>query len=160
MSELYIAGFDGSHASRAAVRFAERLAGSTGAAAIAATVHHGHRAEAAGLLATLGAGPVRCEPVAAASPAAGLCRLAAERGAALLVVGRAGAGSVADQLLADAPCPVVVVPSAYGAPAHRTVTIALHGGTGVLPALRAAQDLAVGLRGRLVTVDGAHARAA
>ena len=151
MPDLYIAGFDGSHASRAAVRFAERLAGSTGADTIAATVYAHDPARAASLLASLGDGPVRCEPVAASSPAAGLRRLAAERGAALLVVGRAGAGSVAEQLLHDAPCAVVVVPSAYAADGRRTVIVALRGRDDPGVAVRAAQDLAVGLRARLVT---------
>ncbi len=57
------------------------------------------------------------------SPAAGLRRLAAERGAAIIVVGTHGhgvvraalVGSTAHALVGDAPCPVLLVPSAAGA---------------------------------------------
>jgi nucleotide-binding universal stress UspA family protein len=180
MSETYIVGFDGSDASRAAVRFAERLAGSAGADVVAATVYPAPpvppgRASPAGtaerapadarrraeqLLASLGDGAVACVPVPGESPADGLHRLAAELDASLLAVGvthhgaagRLAPGSVGERLLRGAPCPVVVVPSAYEDAAIRTVTVAYDGREDAGRALRAAADLALGLGARLVAV--------
>jgi nucleotide-binding universal stress UspA family protein len=165
VSETYIVGFDGSHASRSAVRFAERLGESSGATVIAAAVYAesvdpAARERAEWLLGRLGDGPVRRLAIAADSPAAGLHRLTEELGATLLAVGvthhgpagRLIPGSVGEHLLQGARCPVVVVPSAYEDADIRTVTVAYDGREDARTVLRAAADLALGLGARLVAV--------
>jgi nucleotide-binding universal stress UspA family protein len=174
MSETYIAGYDGSDASRAAVRFAGGLAEATGASMTIATVYdepeftYGrggsavisrqalvdqarHRAELT--LDTLeDVGGRKCT-VMANSTAHGLQRLAEDRHAALLAVGathrgpagRLLPGSVAERLLQGAPCPVLVVPAAAGGTPVRSITVAYD----LRPEAQAALDHAVGLAGQL-----------
>src|SRR5687768_9108345 len=101
----YVAGFDGTEASRAAVRFAARLGSLTGAKVIAAHVFSpvrvGHiyavvgsfleedqkRAEAERLLEGLDEEGVDRRLISSSTPAHGLHRLAEEERAALVVVG-------------------------------------------------------------------------
>jgi nucleotide-binding universal stress UspA family protein len=153
MSETYIAGYDGSEASRAAVRFAGALAQVTGASMTIATVYDEpeftfgrggsavisrqalvdqarHRAELT--LDTLeDVDAAKCT-VMANSTAHGLQRLSEDRHAALLAVGtthrgpagRLVPGSVAERLLQGAPCPVLVVPPGAGETPVRSITVA------------------------------------
>jgi nucleotide-binding universal stress UspA family protein len=162
--ETYITGFGGSVASRAGVRFAERLSAVTGARVVAATTYRTagrdgrpwRRARA--LLESLGDGGVDRAAVPARSPGEGLRRLIESLGASVLVVGadrRAGApGSlapgVAAELLRRPPCTVVVVPDPYAHPAVRTVTVAYDGRPSSQPVLWWAAELAIGLRAGLV----------
>jgi hypothetical protein len=154
MTETYIAAFGGGVASRAGVRFAERLAALTGARVVAATTYsppapeRRGRRRAQALLASLGEGGVDRAAVPAASPAAGLCTLAWSLGASAITVGAGHA--VAAQLLEHPPCTVVVVPDPYAHPAVRTVTVAYDGRPESQVVLRWAAELAIGLSASLV----------
>lgn len=121
---------------RAAVRFAGRLAGAMKRPLLLATVHEAEawralegppsvsspqRVQAEGVLAdairVLGGRDTPTTIVASSSAAHGLQDLAQEQGAALLVLGRSHQSGIArrlrgtaERLLHGAPCPVVVVP--------------------------------------------------
>lgn len=179
MPPIYVAGYEESDASRAALRFATHLAESTGAEVIAASVYTDMRrpdsrettadrplaeladdakAGAEGVLATADVPDVIYSAVGGSSPAAGLHQLAEDQRASLLVVGvthrgslgRVVPGSVGERLLQGAPCPVAVVPhSWHGAPV-RTVAVAYDQNAESQAALHAGESLAGHLRARLI----------
>ena len=179
MSLTYIAGYDGSEASAAAVRLATHLAEATGADVIAATVYqplppaHGKggtaaadaeledliRKDADETLAALHHEEVLRRTVPGDSAAHGLHRLAQQEEASLIAVGathrgpaaRHTVGSVGTRLLHGSPCPVLVAP-ADAAGEIRTVAVAFDDGEESRAALHAAALLAIWVGARLVLV--------
>jgi nucleotide-binding universal stress UspA family protein len=177
----YIAGYDGSQAGRAAVRFATRLAAATGAKVVAATVHpstahlHGRiaadpadqlnaeaRRQATELLEQLDVEGIERLAIGADSPAHGLHAAAEEREASLLVVGtthrgpagRLVIGSVGERLVHGSPCPITVVPADWDENAEiETVGVAYDGRSESGPAVRAAEHLAKATGARLVILS-------
>ena len=151
MSQTFIAAYDGSAASRAAVQFAVELAQAQDAAVSA--VHVYPRVAPTGLrravvdkdlqsslhdagrqvIEGLDVDGVAHRVLAAGSPARTLHELAEEQDAALLVVGithhghlgRAVPGSVGATLLHGAPCPVCVVPADWTGPI-RSILVAYY----------------------------------
>jgi len=180
MSTTYIAGYDGSDASRAALRFVTQLASAAGGEVLAATVYiqaarafgkgavdgpvvaldEQSRADAEQVLAKGGVPDVMWCVVGAGSPAEGLHRLAEDQRAALLAVGvthrgalgRLVPGSVGEHLLHGAPCPVAVVPADFTEGPVRTVAVAYDDSEESKAALRAGEDLARRLGARLLVV--------
>jgi nucleotide-binding universal stress UspA family protein len=172
----YVCGFDGTEASRAAVRFAARLGSLTGAKVIAAhvfsPVRAGHiyavmesypeeeqkRAEAERLLEGLDEEGVDRRLISSGSAAHGLHSVVEDEAAALLVIGRTRQGALgrlggeAERLLHGSPCPVVVVPVGGSLDDVRTVAVAYDGGEESRAALRAAETLVRRLGTRLVLV--------
>jgi nucleotide-binding universal stress UspA family protein len=174
----YICGYDGTDASRAAVRFAARLGSLTGAKVIAAHVFsplqvgHMHavvlsipdedhkRARAERLLDGLDEEGVERRLIPSGTPAHGLHGLAEAERAALVAVGGTHHGALgrlipggdAERLLHGSPCPVAVVPAGASLDDARTVAIAYDGGEESEAALGAAASLARRLGARLVLV--------
>jgi nucleotide-binding universal stress UspA family protein len=180
MSLTYIAGFDGSIASIAAVAFARRLGEATGADVVATTVF-----SPAPLVPAKGASAMADAELDAAireaaehtmaqlnepetvlrrvipgrSAAQGLHKLAEQEEAELIVVGathhgtagRIVMGSVGHRLLHGSPCPVLVVPA--DSDGIRTIGVAFDGDRESRAALRAASDLARALQARLVLIS-------
>lgn len=177
MAQTYIAGYDGSDAAKAALRFTRRLAGSAHAEVIAAAVYgqkpegpaaDGPMAEldaqarksAEDTLAAADIPEVMYVSVGARSPAEGLHRLAEEQNASLIAVGlthrgpigRLLVGSVADRLLHGAPCAVAVVPpDAPDAPVQ-TIGVAWSQDRESAAVLAVARELAERLGARLVVL--------
>ena len=180
MPRVHIAGFDGSEAATAAVRFARRLATAPEDEVIAATVHRTVpyalapgpsagadaalveeiRRDAVDLLDTLAVEGVRKEVVAADSPAQGLHRLAEEEGAHLVAVGvthrsaigRLMIGGVGDKLLHGAPCPVAVVPAGWEPAEIRRIGVAFDVRDESAAAVKEAEALALRLNAQLVVI--------
>jgi nucleotide-binding universal stress UspA family protein len=174
----YVSGFDGTEASRAAVRFAARLGSLLDAKVIAAHVFSplrvGHiyavmvssldedekRAEAERLLDALDEEGVDRRLISSSSPAHGLNSLAEEEGAALLAVGtthhgalgRLVPGGEAERLLQGSPCPVAVVPAGVSLGDVQTVAVAYDGDDESRAALETAESLARRLGARLLLV--------
>ena len=184
MTPTYLAGYDGSSESRAAVQLARRLAESAGADVIAASVYthavadywvgvemfpydrleEDLRRRAEEVLETLDVPGVHPRVVRADSPARGLHDLAESTGAELLSVGtthrgpfgRLAPGSVGMHLLHGAPCPVVVVPPESGDRAIRTIGVAYDGREESKAALHHADELAQRLGARLVVLGASQ----
>jgi nucleotide-binding universal stress UspA family protein len=177
VSLVYIAGYDGSDGSRAALDATIALARAEGARVIAAHVHaqvspmYADVGMAAGvemyqelrkqgedLLAALDAEGVDERVLLAGDPAHALHDLAVERGASLLAVGlthregldRLIAGSIAAGLLHGAPCPVLTVPPGRGAGAPKVIAVAFDGRPEAHRALESATRLAGALGGELL----------
>ena len=175
----FVAGYDGSMASRAAVRFAKALRAGGDGQIVAATVYrdpHGLRAltsaearaamtaalrdEAAAVLEGLDDEEVRKEPVPGDSPAEGLHRLAVGEQAQLVAVGvthrsalgRLLVGGVGDRLLHGAPCPVAVVPDGWDGRPLARVGVAFDGRIESGVALRAGHELALRLGAELEVI--------
>jgi nucleotide-binding universal stress UspA family protein len=174
----YVAGFDGSVASRAAVHFAAQLGRVLDARVIAAHVYSplrlGHiyavvgsmveedekRSEAEHVMEGLDEEGIDRRVVAASSPAHGLQSLAEDEDAALLVVGtthhgalgRLVPGGEAEKLLHGSPCPVAVVPADARLDDLSTVAVAYDGGEEAEGALVTAESLARRLGARLLLV--------
>jgi nucleotide-binding universal stress UspA family protein len=168
MSKTFIAAYDGSAASRAAVQFAVELAGTQDAEVSA--VHVYPRVPPAGMrgglldpdlqaslrtaarevMETLDVDGVAHRVVLAGSPAQALHELAEQEHASLLAlgvthhgpVGRLVPGSVPSKLLHGAPCPVVVVPAGRVAAPIRTIVVAYDQSPQSEHALREATRLA------------------
>jgi nucleotide-binding universal stress UspA family protein len=177
MTPLYLAGYDGSRASRAAVSFAARLAEATGAEVLVVDVYETAAHVGVRGVALPGADLVEAdirraverrleeltEPAIqriahpAASAAEGLHRLAEDRNAALVVVGRTHRGhigrhtrgSVAGRLLHGLHCPLAVVPDGV-MPTPRTIAVGYDDSPEAQAALTFATDLAERLGARLV----------
>jgi nucleotide-binding universal stress UspA family protein len=177
MSSTFVAGYDGSDASRAAVRLAKRLGQHLDARVLVIHVYEpvpfvagkgendgarralqeDIRAAAEHLLDELGEPGVEKRAIPAWSPARGLHDVAEKEGASLMAVGakprgplgRLIHGNVADRLLHGAPCPVAAVPARKGERLS-TIAVAYDGGNEARAALRAAQALASAARARLV----------
>ena len=176
MSLVYIAGYDGSDGSRAAVDAAIALARAEGAKVIAAHVHaqvppmYADVGMAAGvelyqelrrqgemLLEALDAEGVDERVLLSGDPAHALHDLAVDRGANLLAVGlthregldRLVAGSVAAGLLHGAPCPVLTVPPGTTDAPPKVIAVAYDGRPEATRALESATRLAVALGSEL-----------
>jgi nucleotide-binding universal stress UspA family protein len=179
MSQTYIAGYDGSSASRSAVAYAVRLADVQGDHVLAAHAYphiaptsprgavfdkelqDGLRDQARETLEHLDVDGVERRITVPGTPAKALHDLAVEEHASLIVLGvthhrgaaRAVPGSVAANLLHGAPCPVLVVPEGRRTDGPiRTVVAAFDGGDQAQVALRRAVDIAraAGARLRIV----------
>jgi nucleotide-binding universal stress UspA family protein len=181
MPSTIIAGYDGSDASRAAVRFAARLGqalssevvavsgypvpphafgkgGSDGAdAALAADA----MAEAHLTLTELQEDGVSNRLVRPGEPARVLIEAADELGADLIAVGthhaaglgRLSLGSTGERLIHGAPCAVSIVPSTPSEEELRTVAVAYDGSEGARTAIEYAARLARSLSARLVLIS-------
>lgn len=177
MSTTYIAGYDGSPASHAAVRWASRLARGEGATVTAATAYpvpvhivgkgasdgsehlleRDAKEAAARVLDGLEDGLADELLPLPGSPAAALADLAEDRNVRMLVVGathrgglgRLTHGSVGEQLLHGAACPVLVVPEEAGDGEVRNVAVAYDGSSEAKAALAAGKRLAERHRARL-----------
>jgi nucleotide-binding universal stress UspA family protein len=177
MAPTYIAGYDGSDASRSAVVVAVQLARAEDAEVVVAHAHPhapaarepgaagtagqelGKRARrAAAMLDDLDVEGVGRRELIAGSPAKALHDLAVRERASLLCVGvthhgrvgRLVQGSVGAKLLHGAPCPVLAVPELESGLRGSTIGVAYDGGEESRRALPAAERLARGLGGRLV----------
>jgi nucleotide-binding universal stress UspA family protein len=173
----YVAGFDGTEASRAADRFAAELGSRTGAEVIAAHVYSplpvGHpyavvpalgeeerkrRADAERLVEALDEEGIERRAVPASSPAHGLQNLVEQENAALVAVGtthhgalgRLVPGGEAERLLHGSPCPVAVVPAGAELGDVRAIAVAYDGGGEANAALATAEALARRLGARLL----------
>jgi nucleotide-binding universal stress UspA family protein len=163
MAGPFIAGYDGSATSAAAVRLTARLAAGAGAELIVANAFlpgrdiADARAAAHELLAQVPEPRARLRAIAAHSAAEGLRDVARHEGAALLAagrthhgpVGRALADSVPDQLLHHAPCPVLVVPPGQRG-ATGVIGVAYDGREASRAALLVARELARDVGARVV----------
>ena len=180
MSKTYIAGFDGSPESRAAVDLAVRLARTEVGKVVAAHVYPYAAAaywitveamrydeieddylhDAEGLLAELELEGIEKRAVKSDSPARGLHELAEELDAKLIAVGvtargplgRLAPGSVATHLLHGAPCQVLVVPAGVSDSPMRTIGVAYDGREESQVALHTAREMAERLGARLVVI--------
>jgi len=175
MRPIYLIGYDGQAASRAAVRLAAALAGPCSAEVIAANVLAEQlgpkewadaRAAAGAMLDGLGDDVTRRRVVE--GPAAhGLHDLAVEYGASLLfvgathrgAVGRLLPGSVGERLIHAAPCPLVIVPEGTDGPVA-TIGVAFDGRDPSRSALQMASALAAEHHARLVLITVAEAPSA
>ena len=180
MAIKYLAGYDGSAESRAAVELAARMAEPAGADVVAVNVYPPgsatywigvaafeydeieaeYRREAEQLLEELDVPAVTRRALRADSAARGLNDFAESTGAELLAVGathhgpfgRLAPGSVGMHLLHGAPCPVLVAPAGSGERPLRTIGVAYDGREEARAALRAADLLAVRLDARLLVL--------
>ena len=177
MPPTYIAGYDGSDASRSAVVVAVELARAEDAevlvahadphappahepGAAGAADHELRRGvrRAAAMLDRLDVEGVSRRELVAGSPAKALHDLAVRERASLLCVGvthhgrvgRLVQGSVGAKLLNGAPCPVLAVPELESGLRGSTIGVAYDGGEESRRALPAAERLALRLGGRLV----------
>jgi nucleotide-binding universal stress UspA family protein len=177
VSLVYIAGYDGSDGSRAAIAATVALARAEDATVIAAHVHahlpalYADFGLAAGvelyqelrrqgeeLLGSLDVDGVDERVLLSGDPAHALHDLAVDRGASLLSVGlthregfdRLVAGSIATGLLHGAPCPVLTVPPGTGAGDPKVVAVAFDGRPEARRALESATRLAIALRSELL----------
>jgi nucleotide-binding universal stress UspA family protein len=181
MPKVYLAGYDGSADSKAAVDLAVRLAQPIGARVITVTGYETAfpslgRGAAAGADAMLSE-EARHEASAIltdihipgvervtqpGTPARALCAVAESEGADLIVVGtthrgqlgRIVPGSTAEQLLHGAPCAIAVAPVEHTEEPIRTVAVAYDGETESVEALAKGEALARdhGARLRLLAV--------
>jgi nucleotide-binding universal stress UspA family protein len=184
MTATYLAGYDGSAESHAAVELAARMAEPTGAEVVAVNVYphatatywigvqalaldeleDDYRREAEQLLEALDVDGVARKAVKADSAARGLHDVAAMNAADLIAVGathhgpfgRLAPGSVGMHLLHGAPCPVLVVPAECGDRPIRTIGVAYDGREESRSALTAADELAGRLGARLVVLGAAE----
>jgi nucleotide-binding universal stress UspA family protein len=177
VSLVYIAGYDGSDGSRAAIAATVALARAEHAKVIAAHAHaqmpamYADVGMAAGvelyqelrtqgqeLLDALDVDGVDERVLLSGDPAHALHDLAVERGASLVAVGlthrdgldRLVAGSIAAGLLHGAPCPVLTVPPGTVTGAPRVVAVAFDGRPEAQRALQTATRLAIALRSELL----------
>ena len=182
MSQTFIAAYDGSAPSRAAVQLAVALAAAQDADVLAAHVYP--RLAPVGLrgrvfdkeiqqdlhdkgrevIDGLDVEGVARRVLLAGSPAQALHDLAEEEQATLIVVGathyshvgRMTPGSVASNLLHGAPCPVLVAPSDHEPRPIRTIAVAYDDGIQAKAALAHAVQLARTLDARLEIIAGAE----
>lgn len=180
MSRTIIAGFDGSDASQAAVRFATRLATARDDQVVAITGYpvpkhvigkgtadgadaslvSDARAQADLTLAELPANGVVTRLVRPGEAARALTEAADELHADLIVVGThhtSGAGRLSlsrtgDRLINGAPCPVSIVPAGAGPESIATIGVAYDDSEASRAALTYAAGLARALGARLVLI--------
>jgi nucleotide-binding universal stress UspA family protein len=177
MPPTYIAGYDGTDASRSAVVVAVELARAEDAEVLVAHAHPhappahepgaagtaGHELpkdvrRAAAMLDGLDVDGVSRRELIAGSPAKALHDLAVRERASMLCVGvthhgrigRLVEGSVGAKLLHGTPCPVLAVPRLESGLRGSTLGVAYDGGEESRRAVLAAERLARGLGGRLV----------
>ena len=181
MPSTIIAGYDGSDASRAAVRFATRLGQTLAADVVAvsgypvpphvfgkgasdgtdAALAADARADADRTLAALDEDGVSNRLVRAGEPARALIEAAEELDAAAIAVGthhaaglgRLSPGSTGARLIHGAPCAVAIVPSTAAQGELRTVAVAYDASEGARTALGLASRLARSLSARLVLIS-------
>jgi nucleotide-binding universal stress UspA family protein len=180
MPPTFIAGFDGSDGSRAAVHFASRLARAVAADVVAVTGYvvpshvagkgasdgagaalaEDSRIEAERTLAELqedGVAQCIARPGGAAQA---LVEAADDLGAELIVVGtheakgvqRLKLGSTAERVVHGAPCPVAIVPYSVGASAPKAIAVAYDGRAPAQTALAYAAGLARLFSARLALI--------
>jgi nucleotide-binding universal stress UspA family protein len=176
-----IAGYDGSDASRAAIRFAARLGRALPAEVVAvsgypvpphvfgkgasdgaeAALAEDARAEADLTLAELQEEGVSSRLVRPGEPARALIEAADELAADLIAVGthhaaglgRLSLGSTGERLIHGAPCAVSIVPSTPPRGELRTIAVAYDATEGARTALEYAARLARSLSARLVLIS-------
>ena len=181
MSTTYIAGYDGSESSKAALHVLSRLAESTSAEIIAAAVYKqtplilgktssaspveelnaASRRSAEEMLAETGVPSITHTAVGGRSPAEGLQTLADDQEAAVIAVGvthrgavgRLTSGSVADHLLHGSHCPVLVVPADWADKPIETIAVAYDGRDESKAALSCATSLATTVGAKLVLLS-------
>ena len=184
MTTTYLAGFDGSAESHAAVRLAARIGELAGAEVVVVNVypnltetwvtgiqaieydalHEDLRRRAQEVLEGLDVPRVTPRVVRGDSPARGLHELAETLGAKMIVVGathhgpfgRLAPGSVGMHLLHGAPCPVMVVPAECGDRPLKTVGVAYDDRPESRHAMHVAESLADQLDARLVVLGATH----
>jgi nucleotide-binding universal stress UspA family protein len=180
VSPTFIAGFDGSDGSRAAVHFATRLARAVAADVVAvngyvvpthiaakgasdgadAALADVSRAEAQRTLAELDEEGVAQRIARPGGAAQALIEAADNLEAELIVVGthdaqgiqRLKLGSTADRVVHGAPCPVAIVPYSVGVPAPKAIAIAYDGREPAQTALAYAAALARLFSARLALI--------
>jgi nucleotide-binding universal stress UspA family protein len=176
-----IAGFDGSDASQAAVRFASRVAGALGGEVVAVTGYpvpqrvlgtgaadgataalvSDARAQADLTLGELQQNGVASRVVRPGSPAQALVEAADELGGDLIVVGthhssgpgRLTLSTTGDRLIQGAPCPVLIVPAGPSPDRIATIGVAYDDSDEARAALAYAADLARAFGARLVLIS-------
>lgn len=181
MSSTIIAGFDGSDASQAAVRFAARMAEAIGGQVVAVTGYpvpqhvvgkgaadgasaslvSDARAQADLTLAELPQNGIASRIVRPGSPAQALVEAAEELGGDLIVVGThhsSGPGRLAlsttgDRLIHGAPCPVLIVPAGPSPDRIATIGVAYDDSEAARTTLDYAAGLARALGARLVLIS-------
>jgi nucleotide-binding universal stress UspA family protein len=180
VSATIIAGFDGSGASREAVRVAVRIARARSAQVVAVTGYavpphvfgkgasdgadaaltSDARAAADLTLAELDEPGVFSRLVRAGQPARTLIEAADELGASLIAVGkhhseglgRLALGTTGERLIHGAPCPVLIFPSGVGDAVMTTIGVAYDDSEGARTALEYAAELARALSARIVMI--------
>lgn len=180
MPRTYLVGYDGGEAAADAVRFTTRLAESAVALVVAVNAYpvaphiigkgaadepereltEESHAAALRTLEALERHPLVQLLAVPGSPAAALVGRAEETGAELLAVGathrraigRLLAGSVADQLLHGAPCPVLVVPEGAADRPIESVAVAYDGGPESAAALTEGRALAARHHAQLIVL--------
>jgi len=181
VSSTIIAGFDGSDASQAAVRFAARMAEAIGGQVVAVTGYpvpqhvvgkgaadgasaslvSDARAQADLTLAELPQNGIASRIVRPGSPAQALVEAAEELGGDLIVVGThhsSGPGRLAlsttgDRLIHGAPCPVLIVPAGPSPDRIATIGVAYDDSEAARTTLDYAAGLARALGARLVLIS-------
>jgi nucleotide-binding universal stress UspA family protein len=162
MPLTYIAGYDGTDASRAAVEFAVELARAELAEVVVAQVRPFSAAQDThdALLQEFDIAGIGRRVLLSGSPAQALHDLAIREGASLLSVGvthhgplgRLAPGSVGAKLLHGAPCSVATVPARSVTGPLRTIAVAYDAGPEARRALRCAERLAARLEAGLVLI--------
>jgi nucleotide-binding universal stress UspA family protein len=163
MATTYVAGYDGSAASRAAVQLAVRIAGAAGADVVAAYVYRDATStygDAETVVQGLDVPCTRREVVRSDSPARGLHELAEATGAELIAVGttrdgrfgRLAPGSMGMHLLQGAPCPVLIAPANATERPLRTIGVAYDDREEARAALHVAEKLARQLDAQIVVL--------
>jgi nucleotide-binding universal stress UspA family protein len=180
MSPTFIAGFDGTDGSLAAVHFATRLGREVAADVVAVTGYavpshiagkgasdgsdaalaDAARGEADRTLAGLDADGVAQRIARAGGAAQALIETADDLNAKLIVVGtrdatgmrRVKLGSTAERVVHGAPCPVAIVPYSVGAGAPEAIAVAYDGRGPALTALAYAAALARLFSARLALI--------
>ena len=181
MSSTIVAGFDGSDASQAAVRYASRIAGAAGGQVVAVTGYPvpprvlgkgaadgatgalaaDARAQADLTLAELHQDAVASRVVRPGSAAQALIEAADELGADLIVVGThhsSGPGRLAlsttgDRLIHGAPCPVCIVPAGAASEEIATIGVAYDDSDAARTALEYAARVARALGARMALIS-------
>ena len=157
MTRTFIAGFDGTDGSRAAVRFASHVAGALGAEVVAVNGAADSQAHADQALAALQEDALARRVVRNGEGAQALIEAADELDAQLIVVGSHEAkgveqlrlGSTAERVVHGAPCPVAIVPYSVGTGELRSIAVAYDGREPAQTALAYAAGLARELGAKL-----------
>jgi nucleotide-binding universal stress UspA family protein len=160
MTPTFIAGFDGSDGSRAALHFAARLAEAVQAEITVVNGADDSQPGAEQALEAMQEATVTRRMVRNGKGAQALIEAADELSAALIIVGahegkgmeRLKLGSTAERVVHGAPCPVAIVPHSVGAGHPKTIAVAYDGREPAQTALAYAAALARTLSARLALI--------